>query len=173
MPSTTTPNVAISKGTLAIAGVLIAAVFFATGYFTSKTFSKTSAPNGMQFAAGGNGQRQGAGQTARNMARNPMGGFVNGELVKKDATSFSIKQRDGSLKLVLITSSTKAMKMSEGSLSDFATGQQVMVTGSSNSDGSITAQTVQIRPEGALGGPGMGGPGAAAPPVDGQPQGGR
>ena len=159
-------NMSVSKSNLIISAILIAAVFFGAGYFTSNTFGGPRAPNGMQFAtSGGNGQRQGAQAMRSGVARNAVGGFVNGELVKKDSTSFSIKQRDGNMKLVLITSSTKAMKMSEGALSDFATGQQVMVTGSTNSDGSITAQTVQIRPEGTFGGPGAGGP----PPAD-QPQ---
>lgn len=157
-------NVSISKSNLAIAAVLVAAVFFGAGYFTAGLFNKPGMPNGGQFMANGaNGQRSNVQRMAN---RNPMGGFINGELVKKDASSFSVKQRDGSMKLVLITSSTKAMKMAESNLGEFAIGQQVMVTGSSNSDGSLTAQTVQIRPDDL---PGMGGPGGAGAPSQKQP----
>ncbi len=162
------PNVSLAKNTLAIAGVLVAVVFFGAGYFTSSKLAGPKAPGGMQFAPGGNGAQR---QNAQMRNRNSLGGFINGELVKKDAGSFSLKQRDGSMKLVLITSSTKAMKMSEGTLDEFNVGQQVMVTGSANSDGSLTAQTVQIRPDDmpGFGGPPPAGQGGAAP-RDGQPQ---
>lgn len=152
-------HVSISKSNVAIAGVLTAAVFFGAGYFSAGLFNKSGLPNGGQFMVTGvNGQRS---NLQRMGNRNTMGGFINGELVKKDASSLSIKQRDGNMKLVLVTSSTKAMKMTESNLGEFAIGQQIMVTGSSNSDGSLTAQTVQIRPDDL---PGMGGPGGAGIP---------
>jgi len=115
---------------------------------------------GGQFAQGARGARAGAGQN---------GGFVNGELLKKDATSLSVKLRDGSTKLVLVTSSTKAIKTAEGTINDIAVGQQVMVTGSTNSDGSVTAQTVQVRPDGLPGGGPPGGQPSTSQPAPIQP----
>jgi len=38
------------------------------------------------------------------------------------------------------------MKAAQGSMSDLSIGENVTVTGVTNSDGSITAQSVQVRP---------------------------
>jgi hypothetical protein len=46
-------------------------------------------------------------------------------------------------------SSTPVTKQASGTQDDLSVGTQVAVTGSSNSDGSMTANTVQIRPAGA------------------------
>lgn len=76
---------------------------------------------------------------------------VNGEVINADDKSITVKLRDGSSKIVLLTDQSKIIKNSEGSKTDLKTGEQVLVSGSSNSDGSITAQNVQINPANLLG----------------------
>ncbi|MFA5185283.1 MAG: hypothetical protein WC551_02260 [Patescibacteria group bacterium] len=141
-------NLSIDKNKAAAGVVIIALVCFGLGFLTSNLIkSKTPAngfnPAAMGGGAGGFGQR-GTGQVGNRTAR--MGGFINGTLLKKDATSLTIKMRDGSSKIVLVTSSTKALKMADTTLDEFTEGADVMVSGTANPDGSVTAQTVQVRP---------------------------
>lgn len=93
----------------------------------------------------GGGGRGGAGAQAGMPLR--QGGFVNGEVLSQDDKSMTIKLRDGGSRLVFFSASTTIGKMTEGSKQDLATGTQVMVAGSTNTDGSMTAQSIQLRPD--------------------------
>ncbi len=123
--------------------ILIAAGSFYGGmaYEKKQVASSSNTRNlssGQQRQFAGNGAmmfRSGNGQNA---------GFANGEVISKDDKGLTIKMRDGSTKLVFFSSSTKFQKSSDGSVSDVETGKTVLVTGQAGSDGSITAQTVQI-----------------------------
>ena len=75
------------------------------------------------------------------------GGFSGGEIIKKDDTSITIKLSSGSSQIILFSGATKVTKSAEGSATDLIIGGQVTVTGSKNQDGSITAQSIQIRPQ--------------------------
>lgn len=74
------------------------------------------------------------------------GGFIGGTVIARDGQSVTVKLQDGGSKIVFIGGSTQVAKTVSGSLADLAVGTNVMVTGSANPDGSVTAQSVQIRP---------------------------
>jgi hypothetical protein len=69
-----------------------------------------------------------------------------GEIISKDEQSITIKLTDGGSKIVFVSDSAEISKYASGSIADLAVGENVMVQGTANSDGSITAKTIQIRP---------------------------
>lgn len=74
------------------------------------------------------------------------GGFTAGEIISKDGQSIIIRHPDNGSKIIFFSDSTEITKFAEGALSDLEVGKNVSVNGSANSDGSITAQSIQLRP---------------------------
>ena len=118
--------------------VVITLVLMAGSYFVGTKHAASSQQMRGGFAGGMMG---GAGNRLR-----MGGGFVTGEVTAKDENTVTVKMRDGSSRIVLYSGTTQVMKSTSGAMDDVAVGSQVMVQGASNSDGSVTAQSIQIRP---------------------------
>lgn len=132
-----------------IAAVVIGIVAVGTSFYGGTVYAKGNQPSGR-----GNFQGQFQGREGMGGMRGPggmgMGGFTAGEIISKDATSITIKMQDGSTKIVLVGTNVQVMKSAQGTADDLVVGSQVTVTGSSNSDGSVTAESVQIRSAGSM-----------------------
>lgn len=138
-----------------IAVVVVGAVAFFGGMKYQQ--SQAVGPNNFrQFQGAG----QGAGMMGRSFSgsqnrsfgngqgRMGMGGSrpVAGEIISQDDKSITVKLPDGSSKLVILPDNVTISKTDTGSKTDLKSGVQVGVFGSENSDGSVTAQNIQLNP---------------------------
>lgn len=132
-----------TKAKFGLAALVIAVVFFYGGVKYGQSYSSaTVAGSAASRGAIGNGQ---FGQR-RVGGAGGMGGFTSGEVLSKDDKSITLKLRSGGSMLIFVASSTPILKSTAGSADDIQIGAQVMVNGNTNSDGSMSAQSVQIRP---------------------------
>ena len=74
------------------------------------------------------------------------GGFLTGTVAAQDSGSITLNTRDGSSHVVLITPDTAVSKSVNGTITDIATGVTIQVSGTINSDGSVSANLIQLRP---------------------------
>lgn len=109
---------------------------------------------GIKYDQSQNAGQKGGGNYAQGQGRNggmsgnraKGGGFTTGEVLSMDDKSVTLKLQNGGSKIVLLSDKTQVMKSIEGSKADLKTGENLMVTGVANADGSVTAENIQIRP---------------------------
>ena len=117
---------------------IIVLVIGGGAFYGGMLYKGSQSPRGMgNFAA-----RNSSGGARFAMGNN----FVLGDVISKDDQSITVKSRDGSSKIILYSTSTEVSKFAEGSLADVIVGSSIMVNGKTNSDGSISATSIQIRP---------------------------
>jgi len=75
--------------------------------------------------------------------------IINGEVVSIDDKSITIKMADGSSKIILLTDKTIVNKAEITNIADLTLGEKVMIFGTDNSDGSISATNIQLNPQNA------------------------
>lgn len=98
---------------------------------------------GMMFRNGENGANFGNGTGQRTLM---MGGSrpVTGEILEVGKDTITVKTDDDSSKIVLLNNKTQIRKAETGAMSDLEKGKQVMVVGTENNDGSVSAQNIQL-----------------------------
>ncbi|OGN28154.1 MAG: hypothetical protein A3A33_02255 [Candidatus Yanofskybacteria bacterium RIFCSPLOWO2_01_FULL_49_25] len=131
-----------------ITAVLVVIVGFGA-FFGGSAYANNKAATTRQArigAAGGFGAGRGVAGGTGGIEGMNAGGFSNGDIIAKDATSITIKMRDGSSKIVFYSGTTEVGKFVSGNTDDLAVGKTVTITGKANTDGSITAKSIQVRP---------------------------
>lgn len=129
-----------------IIGMVAAAIAVAAGgFFGGIQYQKKTTT---EARAAFRGQtRPGVGRFGQfGSGRAPGGGAVAGEIISRDDKTLTVKLRDGGSKIVLLSDSTDVRKTTAGTRDDLTVGTSVVIAGSANADGSIAAQSVQIRP---------------------------
>jgi len=128
-----------------MAVVIAAVIAGGAGFYGGMLYGQsTNANSRAGLNRQGTGFAMGAGQ--RGSGAQPNAGFSGGEIIKKDDSSVTVKLSNGSSQIILFSDTTKILKSVQGLAGDLTVGERVTVTGSKNQDGSLTAQSIQIRP---------------------------
>lgn len=128
----------------------IAALCAGLGFYGGMQYQKTQRPagfaqfrNGTMPGVGGVGTRgSGTAGAGRQMGFRP----VRGEIIAQDDKSITIKQADNTSTIVLVSDNTEVSKSEAVGVTALSKGTQVAAFGTQNSDGSITAQSIQLNP---------------------------
>ncbi len=112
----------------------------AGGFFGGMKYQQSKGGRGADGQPGANGQRRG--QFGQRNGMRP----VAGDIISADDKSITVKMMDGSTKIVLISGSTQINKAATATKTDLKPNEKVAVFGTENSDGSVTAQSIQLNP---------------------------
>ncbi len=74
------------------------------------------------------------------------GGQIIGEVISLDQESLTLKLIDGSSKIIIVPQSASITQSTTAAKADITVGTNVAIFGSDNSDGSTTAQSIQLNP---------------------------
>ncbi len=121
--------------------IVVVLIVGAGAFFAGMKYQKNQQPTRQSGSSQGT---RGNGQGGANRS-----GFrpVSGEIIASDDKSITVKLQDGSSKIVLVGDSTTINKSDQAAKSDLKQGEKVAVFGMENSDGSVTAQNIQLNPQ--------------------------
>lgn len=123
-----------------IVWLVVALIALGGGFFWGKASSAASRGS-FASAAGvyGSSTRRFAG------AGGTSGGFTTGQIASFGSGSMTLQLSNGNSEVVFYSSSTPVTEPTMVSPNTLTVGTNVMVGGTANSDGSLTAQTIQVR----------------------------
>lgn len=131
----------MKKNALIIIAVVVLLVVGAAAFYGGMIYGKSQNARPNFSAENFQGMRNRGGPNGT--------GFILGDIIAKDANSITLQLPNNSgSKIIFYSGTTQIGKFTSGTANDLATGASVSVTGTTNSDGSITAQNIQIRPAG-------------------------
>ncbi len=119
--------------------IISAIVLLGAGYYIGK--SQSPSPSARNNFTGANGANRAGNMRTLGSNSAP----VSGDIISKDDKSITIKLRDGGSKIVFFSTSTPITKSVSGVSTDLSQNESIMVQGTANSDGSVSAQSIQIR----------------------------
>ncbi len=122
--------------------VIVALIMGAAGFLAGMKYQQSKQPAFLRQFGNSQGARSGQGQTTRQGFRP-----VNGEIINADEKSITVKMPDGTSRIVLLSDKTEINKAASGTKEDLKVGETVAVFGTENTDGSLTAQNIQLNPQ--------------------------
>jgi hypothetical protein len=139
-----------SNNKIIIISAIIAILVGGGAFYSGMRYEQSKAATGLNAQGSGRFQGMRANGAVGNQpgGNRAVGGNVLGEIIKQDNKSVTLKLLDGGSKIIYYTDTTNVSKTASGTKADLIVGENVSVVGTTNSDGSVIAQTVQIRPAG-------------------------
>ena len=124
--------------------LIVALVVGGGGFFGGMKYQQSKSPRSgnVQFFRNGNVDGNGQFQQRGQQGLRP----VSGEIISSDDKSITVKLQDNSSKIILLDDKTTINKTDEATKEDLKTGVTVAAFGIQNSDGSVTAQNIQLNP---------------------------
>lgn len=123
--------------------VIIAVIVGGGAFYGGRQYGKGRAASSASQAR----QQRSDGQGGQfNRADRARVNFINGNIITHDDKSITVKLTNGGSKIIFLSNSTQISKFTAGGPSDLIVGQTVSVNGTTNSDGSLSAQMIQLRP---------------------------
>lgn len=147
----------MQKNKLIVSLIIVAIVAGGIGFYAGKASGASSATPSFRGTAGTGsfaGRTGGAGRFGGGAG----GGAVAGQVIAKDSKSITVQlpQAPGGTttngtttsgsKIIYYSPTTQVMHTTAGTIANVAVGDQIFVNGTANSDGSVTADSIQIRP---------------------------
>jgi hypothetical protein len=127
-----------------IVWVIVGIIVLAGVFYGGMTYGGNNVRAAISSRSQGLGTGNFAGRTG---GARGAGGFTTGQIISENSTSITVALASGGSKIVFLDNTTPITKQANGTIADLAVGTNVMVTGTANTDGSISAQSVQIRPK--------------------------
>ncbi len=145
---------------LVVGFVLVAVIFFFIGNQYGKSKNNAVTQNGNSALRNFTGGQNGGQFTGGQRGARTSGGNVIGTILSKDANSITVQlnsfgggnggasagtQTAQGSKIVFYTGSTTVMKTVDGTAADLTVGKMVTISGTANPDGSVNAESIQLR----------------------------
>lgn len=127
-----------------VSSVIVVVVLIGVSFYGGLKYGQGKSPTFDRTNLGQRNSQLGGNNVLGN--NRTIGGMVSGEILFVDAKSLTIKSQDGGSRLIFLSASTTINRMTSGNLEDLVIGSNISVNGSSNTDNSINAQSIQIRP---------------------------
>lgn len=126
--------------------IMVAIIAGGAGFFGGMKYQQSKLSDTRMGNFGGAGPKNGKVLVGTGAGNGGNFRPVSGDIISVDEKSITIKMADGSTKIVLFSDSMALSKSAEANKSDLIIGDKVTAFGTQNSDGSVTAQNIQLNP---------------------------
>jgi len=132
-----------------IIGIAVTVIVVGIGAFYGGMRYGGDSTAGQNISFGQRQQRFGGQEGGfRDRLRTRQDGFqaVTGKIIEQNEGGITVEQSDGSTKIIFVNGATAITKSVNGTPLDLSKGEQALINGNENPDGSITANTIQVNP---------------------------